>query len=88
MQRQRAMGGFQEERDTACCCSHSEGCGLAPPLLRGPSGKIGYIAVLSPGEEKAAVDQEKRMALGSGRGAWAVLSGPTPSPSPCSPPPL
>ena len=59
----------------------------SPPPPR-PSGQIGYIAVLSPREEKAAVDQEKCMALGSGRGAWTVLLGPTPSPSLCSPPPL
>ena len=87
---QRAMGGFQEERDTPCCYGYSKGRGLAPPSPPPPrpSGQIGYIAVLSPREEKAAVDQEKCMALGSGRGAWTVLLGPTPSPSPCSPPPL
>ena len=28
---QRAMGGFQEERDTPCCYGYSKGRGLAPP---------------------------------------------------------
>lgn len=79
-------GRFWEERDTPCRCGYSEECGLGDTPPRGWNGKIGYITVLSPGEEKAAVDQETCMALGSGKGAWAVLLGPTTSRPPCSPP--